>query len=59
MIVGVPAWVQILLERIISEYKLKTIHDLWPNLTVYVHSGVSFALREKLREIVLKTRDLL
>jgi hypothetical protein len=43
VIVGVPAWVQILLERIISEYKLNTIHDLWPNLTVYVHSGVSFA----------------
>ncbi len=47
VIVGVPAWVQILLERIISEYKLKTIHDLWPNLTVYVHSGVSFAPYEK------------
>ncbi len=43
VIVGVPAWVQILLERIIKEYKLNTIHDLWPNLTVYVHSGVSFA----------------
>jgi hypothetical protein len=43
VIVGVPAWVQILLERIIKEYHLKTIHDLWPNLTVYVHSGVSFA----------------
>jgi hypothetical protein len=43
VIVGVPAWVQILLERIIQEYNLKTIHDLWPNLTVYVHSGVSFA----------------
>lgn len=42
IIVGVPAWVQILLERIIKEYNVKTIHDIWPNLTVYVHSGVSF-----------------
>ncbi len=47
VIVGVPAWVQILLERIIKEYNLKTIHDIWPNLTVYVHSGVSFAPYEK------------
>lgn len=47
VIVGVPAWVQILLERIIKEYKLNTIHDIWPNLTVYVHSGVSFAPYEK------------
>jgi len=42
VIVGVPAWIQIILEKIIRQYNLKTIHDLWPNLSVYVHSGVSF-----------------
>jgi hypothetical protein len=42
IIVGVPAWVQILMERIIEEYQVETIHDIWPNLKVYVHSGVSF-----------------
>jgi len=42
IIVGVPAWVQILMERIIEEHKVQTIHDVWPNLKVYVHSGVSF-----------------
>ena len=47
VIVGVPAWVQILLERIIKEYNLKTIHDIWPNLKVYVHSGVAFGPYEK------------
>jgi hypothetical protein len=41
VIVGVPAWVQIIIEKIIEKYKLKTIHDLWPNLNIYVHSGVS------------------
>lgn len=40
---GVPAWVQILMERIISHYKVKTIHDVWPNLSIYVHGGVSLA----------------
>jgi hypothetical protein len=30
------------MERIIEEYKVETIHDIWPNLKVYVHSGVSF-----------------
>lgn len=43
VIVGVPAWLQILLEKIIKEYNLKTIHDIWPNLSIYVHGGVSFA----------------
>lgn len=42
IIVGVPAWIQIILEKIIDHYKLKTIHDIWPNLSIYVHSGVSF-----------------
>lgn len=42
VIVGVPAWIQIILERIIEYYNVKSIHDIWPNLRVYVHSGVSF-----------------
>lgn len=43
VIVGVPAWLQILLERIIVHYNLKNIHEIWPNLSIYVHGGVSFA----------------
>ncbi len=42
ILVGVPAWCQLLLEKIIQRYQLKNIHDLWPNLTIYVHGGVSF-----------------
>ena len=41
-IVGVPAWIQILLEMIIARYNLKNIHEIWPNLSVYTHGGVSF-----------------
>lgn len=40
-ICGVPAWIQILFERIIKQYKVKTIHDVWPNLAIYVHGGVA------------------
>jgi hypothetical protein len=42
VIVGVPAWWQILIEKIIDHYKLNTIHDIWPNLSIFVHGGVSF-----------------
>lgn len=41
IIVGVPAWLQILLERIIDHHQVKHIHEIWPNLQVYVHGGVS------------------
>jgi hypothetical protein len=40
-ICGVPAWIQILFERIIKHYQVKTIHDIWPNLAIYVHGGVA------------------
>jgi hypothetical protein len=42
VIVGVPAWWQILIEKIIGEYQLNNIHDIWPNLSIFVHGGVSF-----------------
>jgi GH3 auxin-responsive promoter len=38
---GVPAWIQICLEKIIERYNLKTIHDLWPNLTFFIWGGVA------------------
>lgn len=42
IIVGVPAWLQILMEKIVNYYKVNTIHDIWPNLQIFVHGGVSF-----------------
>lgn len=41
-VVGVPAWIQLCMEKIIERYDLKTIHDIWPNLAFFVHGGVSF-----------------
>jgi hypothetical protein len=40
-IVGVPAWLQLCMEKIIERYKLNNIHDIWPNLAFYVHGGVA------------------
>lgn len=40
IIAGVPSWCILLMERIIERYDLKSIHDIWPNLEVYVHGGV-------------------
>lgn len=40
-LLGVPAWIQLCLEKIIEKYKLKNIHEMWPNLAFYVHGGVA------------------
>ena len=40
VISGVPSWVCLLLERIVKKYKLNSIHEIWPNLTFYIHGGL-------------------
>ncbi len=42
-LVGVPAWVQLCMEKVIERYNLKNIHEIWPNLAFYVHGGVALA----------------
>jgi hypothetical protein len=41
IVAGVPAWIQIVFERIIAYYNVSNIHEIWPNLAVYVWGGVS------------------
>lgn len=41
-VVGNPAWVQMIFERIIERYQLAHIHQMWPHFEVYVHGGVFF-----------------
>ena len=40
-LVGVPAWLQLCMEKVIDRYQLKNIHEIWPNLAFYVHGGVA------------------
>jgi hypothetical protein len=50
---GVPAWAQIVLEEIIKTYKLKNIHEMWPNLSIYIHGGVAFdPYRENFKKLL-------
>jgi hypothetical protein len=52
---GVPAWVQLVFEKIIAYHKVKDIHDIWPNLNLYIHGGVSFdPYRESFKTLLKK-----
>lgn len=42
IVAGVPAWVQILIEKILVHYDISHIHQIWPNFRIFVHGGVSF-----------------
>ncbi|MBL7918904.1 MAG: GH3 auxin-responsive promoter family protein [Bacteroidia bacterium] len=39
---GVPSWMMVLLKRILEKKGARSIHEVWPNLEVYFHGGVSF-----------------
>jgi hypothetical protein len=41
-LIGVPAWIQMCMEMVIARYQVKNIHEIWPNLAVFVHGGVHF-----------------
>jgi hypothetical protein len=40
VLMGVPSWCILLMEKIVEHYNLEHIHQIWPNLSVYVHGGV-------------------
>ncbi|QQS31394.1 MAG: GH3 auxin-responsive promoter family protein [Sphingobacteriales bacterium] len=41
-ITGIPSWICLMLKHIIDKHGLRTIHDIWPNLSVLVHGGIAF-----------------
>ncbi|MCG8308302.1 MAG: GH3 auxin-responsive promoter family protein [Cytophagales bacterium] len=41
-IVGVPTWTVVLLQRILEITGKDHIHEVWPNLEVFIHGAVSF-----------------
>lgn len=54
-ICGVPAWVQIVMEEVIRYHKVKHIHEIWPNLSIYIHGGVSIEpYRESFKRLLGK-----
>jgi hypothetical protein len=53
---GVPSWMLVLLNRILSETGNSNLMELWPHLEVYFHGGVNFEpYREQYQKIIPNT----
>ena len=49
---GVPSWMLVLIKRILAKKNATTLNEVWPNLEVYFHGGVSFSpYKEQFLEI--------
>jgi len=50
---GVPSWNLILLKKIIEKTRRENILEVWPNLELFIHGGVSFApYREQFKKLI-------
>ena len=52
---GVPSWILVLMNKVLEETGSGNLLELWPNLEVYFHGGVSFEpYREQYQKILPK-----
>ncbi len=50
---GVPSWMLVLLNKLLEETGKQNLLEIWPNLEVYFHGGVSFdPYREQYQKII-------
>lgn len=55
MVVGVPSWTLVLFKRIMELRGAKNMLDVWPNLELFTHGGVSFKpYRDQFKKIIPK-----
>lgn len=52
---GVPSWMLVLLNNVLETTDKKSLFDIWPNLEVYFHGGVSFTpYKDQYKKILAK-----
>ncbi|KAF0241891.1 MAG: GH3 auxin-responsive promoter [Chitinophagaceae bacterium] len=50
---GVPTWTLILIKRILAITGKSTLKEVWPNLELYIHGGVSFTpYKEQFKKLI-------
>lgn len=57
-LMGVPSWMLVLLHKLLDQNPGKSLKDIWPNIEVYFHGGVSFRPYRSQYESLLKDHSL-
>jgi len=55
---GVPSWTLVLLNRILEKKGKSDIREVWPNLELFMHGGVSFKPYEKEFKKIIPHEDM-
>jgi hypothetical protein len=54
---GVPSWMLVLMNRVLENTGKGNLLELWPNLEVYFHGGVSFSPYKEQYKKILPSKD--
>jgi hypothetical protein len=50
---GVPTWTMVLIKRVLAITGKQTLKEVWPNLELYLHGGVSFTpYKEQFKQLI-------
>ena len=58
IIVGVPSWVLLVFHKILDITGKKNIHEVWPNLELFMHGGVNFEPYKKEFKQLLPNKNM-
>ena len=57
-IAGVPTWTIVLIEHLFQKTGKDNLMDIWPNLELYIHGGVSFTPYRKRFSELIRSADM-
>ncbi|TAE85072.1 MAG: hypothetical protein EAY81_06890 [Bacteroidetes bacterium] len=55
---GVPTWTLVLIEKLFEVTGKKNLIDIWPNLELYIHGGVSFVPYQNRFKSLIKSSNM-
>jgi len=58
ILAGIPSWTLVLLKKILEKNNTDNILDIWPNLELYMHGGVSFEPYEEQFKAIIQKSDM-
>ncbi len=58
MIAGVPTWTIVLIKKIFEITGKNNLHDVWPNLELYMHGGVNFTPYEHQFKMLIPSKRM-
>lgn len=57
-IIGVPMWTAVFIKKVLEKSGKQSIFEVWPNLEVFMHGGISFKPYREIFDKLFKGRDI-